>query len=100
MTIEAKGDISNIEILADTKPLMLFIEFIKSVLQTRNRPFNLSDLGSELARIEMDSSTAGTNKFTVVFIHPIVFFVLLLQFVQVISRSKLSRRFVILTCPQ
>jgi len=67
MTIEAKGDISNIEILADTKPLMLFIEFIKSVLQTRNRPFNLSDLGSELARIEMDSSTAGTNKFTVVF---------------------------------
>jgi len=63
----AKEDISNMEILADTKPLILFIEFIKSVLEMRNRPFSLSDFGSELVRIEMNSSTAGTNKFTVVF---------------------------------
>jgi len=67
MAIETKESVSDIEIVANTKPLMLFIEFIKSVLETRHRPFSLSDFGSELVRIEMDSSTTGTSKLTVVF---------------------------------
>jgi len=66
MTTEIKDTISNMGIIADTKPLLLFIKLLDIVLQSSNRPFDISDFSFELARIETDFSATGTGKLTVI----------------------------------
>jgi hypothetical protein len=65
MTTDTKKDTASIEISADTRPIMLFIKMLESVLQAGNSRINLSDFDSKLVRIEMDSSSTGTGEITV-----------------------------------
>ena len=61
---EAKQEIT---IGVDGRPLMVFIELLKFRLKAGDLPFNISELPSKLARIEMDKSAAGTSEIHMTF---------------------------------
>ncbi len=56
-----------IEILANTKPLMLFIEFIKGTLESREKPIDFADLESDLVRFEVHPKVTTPNTFIATF---------------------------------
>lgn len=49
-------------IICDSRPLVLFAEVFKAVLQIRKRSLDLRDLGFELARAELNVGAAGTDE--------------------------------------
>jgi hypothetical protein len=56
---------TTISIKCDASPLVLFTELLTGALQSRDRLFNFSDLGFELARVEHDVSSANTGELLV-----------------------------------
>lgn len=51
-----------LKIECDAQPLVLFTEIFQSFLQRSERPFDFSNFGFELARVDCDFSAAAIGK--------------------------------------
>jgi len=58
---------ASVEFVADTTPILGFLELLKARAEFADGLFRLSDLGFELFRIEQNIDSAGARKITVVF---------------------------------
>ena len=57
---------AEIKLKVDSKPLMLYLEVFKRVLQIRNSPINFCDFSSEIVRFETDNGTANTGEISII----------------------------------
>ena len=56
---------TNLTVVCDAAPLMLFTELLETALKVRQRPVSLGNLPFELARVENDVSPACTGELRV-----------------------------------
>lgn len=56
---------AEIKLKVDTKPLLLYLEVFKRILQISNSSINFSDFSSEIVRFETDNSTASAGEISI-----------------------------------
>ena len=56
----------DLKITVDNKPLMFFIKVLKRLLQTGKCSIDFGHLRSEIARLEIDNSSATANELNIV----------------------------------
>ena len=61
-----KKKVQSINIKADTKPIMLFIEMLTEFIKVTHRPMEWGEFTSEHIRMEVDNSAASAGEMTVI----------------------------------